>query len=614
MSKGIAIIYDRASSKKQEENYTRHDVKRIGFEIAKRYGYDTELEPRVEIKSGEDLKNRRVMLSILEDIESSKLINGVPIKAIIVPNFTRLSRDEDVLDGMFIRKTCRDNSVAVIDFNGKIYDFEKDNDQDSALIEFWFAARDKRQMLSNTMRGKKEKVLRGEYMGGGHQLGYDVVPSGKVNAKGIPMKKMVVNSEEAKLVRKITSMYAELSANKVATTLNEKGILKPVKQPWLLKDPKKTKRPWNVNDILRIVSNPVYAGWKHWAPRSNKNGEVLKFFRDMEPQMHFDPSLQIISQQEFDRVQRIRKERSRHQGKSANSDLPFTYILRCPYCGGKLGGNVRYRGKGKRLYLQHSYRCMNHYDQPKTCPKGFRVTFVATASAVIPFVVSLLRNKSQLVDMLNKAAIELSASSTIEQLEAETRAELEKTQQSIKRVTDSVADGVLLPEEAKEKLQDLRERRDRLTRDIQSFDEKKTIREDIQKAITYINGDLENALWKLAVEKPRIIARILRFIFKPQSVVVESYWDKEKTKIPVENKTTRRGKITEFELEKPFDGLLSRQETPRAASILYRLRRSSARRSRLCDPLGRAWRGTSRSRDTARPRGARGCRCPCRDR
>jgi hypothetical protein len=99
-----------------------------------------------------------------------------------------------------------------------------------------------------------------------------------------------------------------------------------------------------------------------------------------------------------------------------------------------------------------------------------------------------------------------------------------RAQQSIKRFTDPIASGVFL---ADEKLQELRDKRDRLIGDLQSFNEKKTIVDDVLKAVEYINRDLENALWLLAVEKLGIIARILRHIFKRQSSVVESYWDRE---------------------------------------------------------------------------------------
>lgn len=563
MSKGLAIIYDRASSKSQKENYTRQDVKRVGFEIARRYGYHTEAEPRFEIKSGEELKNRAIMLNILHDIETGKLIEGKPIKAIIVPNFTRLSRDEDVVDGMMIRKTCKDNGVVVIDFNGKIYDFQKDHDQDTALIEFWFAARDKRQMLSNTMRGRKEKARQGDFLPGGPQLGYDVIPSGIINKKGIPLKKKVVNPEEAKLVRRICKMYMQMSANDVAATLNKRGILLPIKYPKSLKVTKGDHRHWEASDIIRTIKNPIYAGWKHWSPRVNKKtGEVSRFLRDIEPQMHFDPTLQIISQQEFDRLQKIRIERKRLPSRAANSRFPFSYVLKCPVCSGPIGGNMRYRSKGKKIYDQHSYRCRTYYDNPAKCPSGYRISFVPVASALIPFVAELIQTKLNLVEILNEAAREFSTTSTLDKLEKETQAELEKTNQAIKRVTDSIADAVLTQEEAKEKLQELRERKDRLLRDIQGFDEQKNIRDDILQAIEFINGNLAECLWRMAEEKPEVLGRIMRFIFKPRSVVVEAYWG-SKQALPIRSTSKKRGRIVEYELQEPFGkGVVGESASP----------------------------------------------------
>jgi hypothetical protein len=123
---------------------------------------------------------------------------------------------------------------------------------------------------------------------------------------------------------------------------------------------------------------------------------------------------------------------------------------------------------------------------------------------------------------------------------------------------------VLTQEEAKEKLQELREKKDRFLRDLQGFGENKAIRDDILQAISYINGDLENALWRLAQEKPKVLGRILRLIFKPRSVAVECYWD-SKQKIPLETTSTRRGRGVQFELRDSFDkGVLAQPASPRA--------------------------------------------------
>ena len=550
MSKGLAVIYDRASTKKQEENYTRHDVKRIGAELAKRFAYELESEPRYETKSGEELRNRPVMLGILKDIEEGKTKEGKRIAAIIVPNFTRLSRDEDIIDGLVIKKSCGDHHVVVIDFKGKVYDFRNENDQDTAFLEFWFASRDKRQMMSNLMRGLKQKARQGEFMGGGPQLGYQLIPSGKTNQRGVPLKKKLIEPSEAELVRRIFSMYYDLGAKKIASTLNSQGVYLPVRRPTLLKKEKARSRPFTSSDIMRIVTNPIYAGWVRWGTGVNKYRTQSKYLDDLEPQLHFDPSLQIVSQEEFDRAQRILKERHHMPARAVSTRYAFSYILKCACCGNSMQGGPRYWPTTPE-HLRHFYRCRTHDENPTVCPAGKTLRPYQIASGLFPLVVALVQDKMRLNEALETAAKEHSISGALQQLETETRAALEQTQQGIQRLLDLAADGVIEREELSSKLQELREKKERLTRDLQAFNESKAIKAEILEAMEFLKGDLEQVLWDLLEKNPQILARILRLVFEPHSVVVEAYYDKTvKGRSFVPGK--RKGRIVDYKLNENF--------------------------------------------------------------
>lgn len=131
-------------------------------------------------------------------------------------------------------------------------------------------------------------------------------------------------------------------------------------------------------------------------------------------------------------------------------------------------------------------------------------------------------NGEPLATVLNQAAKEYAKGNTLEQLEAETQAELEKTNQGIKRLTDFIADGILDQNEARAKIQELREKKERLTRDLQSFEEKEIIRQELLDAVEMINGDLEGVLWEMLDQKPQMLGRVMRLIFKPHSVSVKS--------------------------------------------------------------------------------------------
>lgn len=552
MSRGLAIVYDRASSKQQEGNFTRQDVRRIGFEMAKRYGYDTESEPRVEIKSGEELKNRPVMMGILEFIENGKLVEGKPIRAIVVPNFTRLSRDEDVIDGMVIRKSCRDHGVVVIDFTGKIYDFEKENDQDTALIEFWFAARDKRQIVTTLTRGMKEKARQGGQMGGMAPLGYTLVPTAETNRRGKTLHKRVIDEEEANLVRRIFKLYRETSAYGTIKTLNREGVQLPVKNKKLAEQKNggtsKACRAFQPADVIRIVTNPIYAGWVAWNTGRAKYRAKSRYLRDLEPQMHFDPSLQIISQEEFDHVQWLIKERGKIPPRSVNSVHPFALILKCRFCGGPMNGSAstaKRRTTGK--VYNSIYRCYIHWHNPNGCQRGQSIRTTIVAKAIIPLAAQLLDRDSNLIQSLRSAAKEYSGTGTVKQIEAQTRAELETTKQSIQRLINSISHGVVTEDEANPTLTELRDKRDRLTGALGDYEEKNSIRKELLDALqtvqNAVQGEVEPFLWQMYQKKPSVLTRLMRLMFQPRSVIVESQ---------MEGWNKYSGKIVDYKLREEF--------------------------------------------------------------
>jgi site-specific DNA recombinase len=563
MSKGLAIIYDRASTKKQEENYTRQDVKRVGSEIARRHGYDTEADPRFEVKSGEELRNRPVMLGILEDIQAGKIIEGQRVAAIIVPSLTRLSRDEDIIDGLIIKKTCRDNDVAVIDFYGKVYNFDNANDQDAAFLEFWFAARDKRQIVANTLRGAKEKAMQGKYMGGFAAFGYRLVESGEMHKSGRHLKKRIIDPSEAKVVKRIYKLYRDHSADEIAAMLNTEGTYFRIKNPKIASRHKSEYRPFSAVDIIRIVKNPLYAGWIRWG--TGVKGRRSRYLRDFEPQMHFDKSIQIISQDEFDRAQRIRKARINCPARAATGFHPFTRILKCVHCGGQIVSNYTTDKFNKRpKWLQSVYRCTEHFANPSVCPEGQIIATYPIAYAVIELIKSVIQDKMRLSEALMEAAQRYSEDGTMHELENETKAQLEKTGQAIERVTRSIAEGTLSDNEARTVLQELRDKKERLTRDLKNFEESRSIKLEILEAVRYISGDLDGTLWDMLEHRPRTFARVLRLLFKPHSVSVQAYWDLS-VKGHVSTLGKRKARVVDYELQESFSNMLNASPQLRAA-------------------------------------------------
>lgn len=187
-----------------------------------------------------------------------------------------------------------------------------------------------RENLSERVRmGMEKRAVEGKWNGSAIPYGYRLEGD-----------RLVIEPEEAELVRYIFKLYRNHGMDTIANMLNAQGF--------------KTRRGnnWDPNVIKYMLSNPTYTGRMVWGRKSKKTKAVV-----------VDGAVPaIISEEEFEEAQRIMKKRLSMpaRGKSATSDYIFSGILSCGYCGRKLYGSNR-RGT-------YYYGCTNRYKQWKNCP------------------------------------------------------------------------------------------------------------------------------------------------------------------------------------------------------------------------------------------------------
>jgi site-specific DNA recombinase len=166
---------------------------------------------------------------------------------------------------------------------------------------------------------------RGKHCGGPPVLGYDADSE---------KKKLIINHEEAKIVKLIFERYIALgSARDVAKELNEKGYRT---KKW---ESKKGKvyggGDFTPDYIYRTLSNPLYIG-------------RVRHHDKTYPGEHDG----IIAQNLWDNVQAfIAKSRKAHGYVKKKIDSPFKGLLKCGYCGGSLG--ITYTKGKNRTYTYY---------------------------------------------------------------------------------------------------------------------------------------------------------------------------------------------------------------------------------------------------------------------
>ena len=213
-----------------------------------------------------------------------------------------------------------------------------------------------RDMIADRTRDKIAAARRrGKWTGGSVPLGYEVRE-----------KKLVINSVEAVLVREIFEFYLEQrSALAVAQMLNaEKRYTKRHRAG---NGNVRQARPWDKASVLRILRNPVLAGYM-------STGDEL----------HEGEHEAIVDRDIFSRVQALLDSRPKtSRGVPKNPVYILRGVLHCGCCGAAMTpASNRRRGKVYRYY-----RCTTRDKQGAgACP-----TMPLGADAIEAFVVERIR-------------------------------------------------------------------------------------------------------------------------------------------------------------------------------------------------------------------------------
>ena len=254
---------------------------------------------------------------LLADLEAGK------VDVIVVYKIDRLSRS--LLDFMKMIERFNQRGVSFVsvtqhfnttDPTGRMFL--------GILITF---AQYEREVIAERIRDKVAATKRrGKYCGGPAILGYDVDRE---------QKKLLVNPEEARLVKHIFRRFTQLaSAKSLGAELNEQGYRT---KSWTTKKGKRREgRSWNTGHLYRLLNNRTYLG------------EVVHKGKSY-PGEHEA----IVSTALWEKVQGILSENTRaKQTKAKTKNIsPLQGVVRCGHCDGAMG--LTYTQKGVRRYTYY---------------------------------------------------------------------------------------------------------------------------------------------------------------------------------------------------------------------------------------------------------------------
>lgn len=288
------------------------------------------------------IEERDKLLEAKDDIA-----NGM-IDVLLVFMFDRLGRIEE--ETPIVVKSFVDMGAEVWSVREGQRKFEAHIDGLLNYLTFWQAAGESKKTSERVSNAMTIMAEQGQYTGGRTPFGYRAVETGQLTKKRLPEKTLVIDEDEAFVVRKAYDLAIKsgFGCHRIAKILNTEGFTT------------RGGAQWSCSAVSNMLNNPIYKGCKAYNRTSTK-GKGKRQYRVPESKWttsEMNPDWVIISEGIWDAVrsQRALAAQRQKKQKEYNISLPDTVSTRgrlyfvgiafCSECGAKMiTGYSPYRWK-----------------------------------------------------------------------------------------------------------------------------------------------------------------------------------------------------------------------------------------------------------------------------
>ncbi|WP_315899446.1 recombinase family protein [Priestia flexa] len=318
--------------------------------------------------SGKNITARPAMQRLIADVEQEKF------QAVLVWKISRLSRN--MLDTLTLLDKFEDYGVKFISYSEN---FDTGSPIGRLVVQLMasIAEMERNTLAENVKLGMKQRALEGSW-NGGVIFGYDSIE-----------KKLVINEEEAKVVRLIFTLYSQGKGLKaIANQLNKYGYRT------------KRDRHFSINGVATILDNPVYNGKISWLKVENWDKKRRKGRND-NPILVEGQHEAIINDELWILVQSRRKSKSFKQRQS-NEPFLLSSILRCPDCEqGMVPSITTYTLSDGTKRKHRYYVCSDFHNKGSAACKANSVKAYDAENALFHRIESFLSNKQKFEETIN---------------------------------------------------------------------------------------------------------------------------------------------------------------------------------------------------------------------
>lgn len=278
MKKRVCCLY-RVSTKGQVEKDDIPMQKQVCHEFAETNGWEITEEFSEKGVSGFKVsaKDRDAIQDIQRDAAQGKF------DILLVFMFDRLGRRED--ETPFVVEWFVKNGIEVWSAVEGQQRFDNHVDKLMNYIRYWQASGESLKTSIRTKTRLGQIVQEGHFRGGSAPYGYKLVKNGRLGKKNRELYDIEINPNEVKVIATIFDLADRYGygGRKISTELYHQGLIN-----------ERTGEPFHYSSIQNILRNVMYVG----------------ILRSGETRSEIFPELQIITKEQFDRVQKGREQRS----------------------------------------------------------------------------------------------------------------------------------------------------------------------------------------------------------------------------------------------------------------------------------------------------------------
>ncbi|SFD66833.1 site-specific DNA recombinase [Bacillus sp. OV194] len=406
--------------------------------------------------------DRGVSGEILDRHALTKLRNDVRdglITKVICLDPDRLSRK--LMNQLIITDEIEKRGVQLVFVNGEYTKTPEGNlfySMRGAIAEF-----EKAKINERMSRGRKEKARQGKVLRNFQIYGYDYDKE---------QGKIVINEEEAKVVHLIFDLFTQPNTmvegiNGIAKYLTSKGI-----------PTKRGAKVWHRQVVRQLLMNRVYTG-EFYQNRWNTEGMLGNKYKSKEDRVPMTvrpkeewiriecPS--IIEEEMFEHAQTLLTESRRRWAKKSKNEYLLSGLLRCGECNNTMVG-VKTKNWGQTVFI---YTDKKNTSGAKNPGCGRKVYVHNLDVEVWETILEWLNAPEEIAAATEREGEEKSVH--FEEIEIDRlQSEIKKVKTGRKRLLTLFTQGLdLSEEEVKQSLKELKEKEERLQKDLDELGAKK---------------------------------------------------------------------------------------------------------------------------------------------